>query len=317
MKTLPFENSDEMPILGLGTWKSAPGDVYDAVKVALEAGYEHVDCAPIYGNEPEVGKALSESFASGVVDREDVWVTSKLWNDCHDPAHVRPALEATLDDLQLDALDLYLVHWPVAMQHGVEYPEQPDHFVPLDELPLSETWHAMQGLKDDGLVHHIGVSNFSVEKIQSLVEETGTAPEMNQIEMHPYLQQPDILDYAEEEGFHLTAYSPLGSMDRPDEIKAEDEPNLFEDSTIQDIAEKHGASAAQVLISWAIHRGTSVIPKSVTPAHIKDNLAAADLELSDDDMDAIADLDRHRRYLDGSIWTFEGSPYSKASLWNE
>jgi alcohol dehydrogenase (NADP+) len=317
METLSFDDGDEMPILGLGTWKSDPGDVYDAVKVALEAGYEHVDCAPIYGNEPEVGKALSDAFDSGIVDREDVWITSKLWNDCHDPDHVRPALESTLEDLQLDALDLYLIHWPVAMQHGIDYPEQPDDFVPLDELPLSETWNAMQELKDEGLVRHLGVSNFSVEKIQRLIEETGVTPEMNQIEMHPYLQQPDMLDYAEETGFHLTAYSPLGSMDRPEEIKADDEPNLFEDPTIQDIAEKHGASAAQVLISWAIHRGTAVIPKSVTPAHIEDNLAAADLELSPSDMNAIADLDRHRRYLDGSIWTFEGSPYSMAGLWDE
>ena len=317
MDTLTFDNGDEMPILGLGTWKSDPGDVYDAVKVALETGYRHVDCAPIYENEPEVGDALSDTFSSHDLDRDDVWVTSKLWNDCHDPAHVRSALEETLDDLQLDTLDLYLIHWPVAMTHGVDYPEQPDDFVPLDELPLAETWAAMQELKAEGLVRHIGVSNFSVQKIQSLIDETGVTPEMNQIEMHPYLQQPDMLDFAEEEDFHLTAYSPLGSMDRPDEIKGEDEPNLFEDPTIQDIAEKHGASAAQVLISWAIHRGTAVIPKSVTPAHIKDNLAAADLNLSDADMDAIADLDRHRRYLDGSIWTFEGSPYSKASLWDE
>ncbi|PSQ95681.1 MAG: aldehyde oxidoreductase [Bacteroidetes bacterium SW_9_63_38] len=317
METLTFDDGDEMPILGLGTWKSDPGDVYNAVKVALEVGYRHIDCAPIYGNEPEVGNALSDTFSAHDIDRGDVWVTSKLWNDCHDPEHVRPALENTLNDLQLDTLDLYLVHWPVAMQHGVDYPEQPDDFVPLGELPLAETWHAMQDLKAEGLVQHIGVSNFSVQKIQSLIDETGTTPEMNQIEMHPYLQQPDMLDFAEEKGVHLTAYSPLGSMDRPEEIKADDEPNLFEDPTIQEIADQHDASAAQVLISWAIHRGTAVIPKSVTPAHIEDNLAAADLSLSNADMDAIADLDRHRRYLDGSIWTFEGSPYSKASLWDE
>jgi alcohol dehydrogenase (NADP+) len=317
MDTLTFDNGDEMPILGLGTWKSDPGDVYDAVKVALEAGYRHVDCAPIYGNEPEVGTALADAFSSGVVDRDDVWITSKLWNDCHDPDHVRPALEATLDDLQLEALDLYLIHWPVAMEHGVDYPEQPDDFIPLEQLPLSDTWAAMEELKRDGLVRHIGVSNFSVPKLESLMADADVAPEMNQIEMHPYLQQPDMLDFAAENDVHLTAYSPLGSIDRPEEIKADDEPVLFEDPTIQEIAEKHGASAAQVLISWAIHRGTAVIPKSVTPAHIKDNLAAADLSLTEEDMAAIADLDRHRRYLEGGIWTFEGSPYSTASLWDE
>jgi alcohol dehydrogenase (NADP+) len=317
MDTLSFDNGDEMPILGLGTWKSDPGEVYDAVMVALEAGYRHVDCAPIYGNEPEVGNALSDAVSAGVADRDDLWVTSKLWNDCHDPEHVRPALERTLDDLQLNTLDLYLIHWPVALQHGVDFPEQPDDFIPLQELPLAETWAAMEELKREGLVRHIGVSNFSVEKIQSLIDATGVPPEMNQIEMHPYLQQPNMLDFAEEENIHLTAYSPLGSQDRPEEVKADDEPNLFEDPTIQNIAEKHGASEAQVLISWAIHRGTAVIPKSVTPAHIKDNLAAAELSLTEEDMQAIAELDRHRRYLDGSIWTFDGSPYSTSTLWDE
>jgi len=317
MDTLSFDNGDEMPILGLGTWKSDPGEVYDAVKVALEAGYRHVDCAPIYGNELEVGNALSDAVSAGVADRDDLWVTSKLWNDCHDPEHVRPALEQTLDDLQLNTLDLYLIHWPVALQHGVDFPEQPDDFIPLQELPLAETWAAMEELKREGLVRHIGVSNFSVQKIQSLIDATGMPPEMSQIEMHPYLQQPDMLDFAEEENIHLTAYSPLGSQDRPQEVKADDEPNLFEDPSIQNIAEKHGASEAQVLISWAIHRGTAVIPKSVTPAHIKDNLAAAELSLTEEDMQAIAELDRHRRYLDGSIWTFDGSPYSTSTLWDE
>ncbi len=317
METLSFRNGDEMPILGLGTWKSDPGDVYDAVKVALEAGYRHIDCAAIYGNEKEVGDALTDAFEEGIVDRSDVWITSKLWNNAHDPEHVRPAIEDTLSDLQIESLDLYLVHWPVVLKPDVSYPETGDDFIPLDEQPLSETWHAMEEVMDVGLTRHIGVSNFSIEKLQSLTETANYKPEMNQIEMHPYLQQPDMLEYADDAGIHLTAYSPLGSMDRPDEIKADDEPVLMEDPTIHEIADRHDASPAQVLISWAIHRGTAVIPKSVTPSHIKDNLAAADLELTDEDMDAIADLDQHRRYLDGSIWTFGDSPYTKAGLWDE
>ncbi len=315
--TLSFANGDTMPIIGLGTWKSAPGEVYDAVKTALRVGYRHVDCAPIYGNEAEVGRALQESFDRGEVDREDVWVTSKLWNDSHAPEDVRPALEATLDDLNLDVLDLYLIHWPVAQKKGIDMPQSPDEFLSLDERPIHETWAAMEDLVKAGLVRHIGVSNFSVPKLRALIDTADHTPEMNQIELHPYLQQPEMLDFCDEAGVHLTAYSPLGSSDRPEAMKSENEPSLMADPTVNEIADRHDASPAQVLISWAIHRGTAVIPKSVTPAHIKDNLAATELDLTDADMNALAELDRGFRYVSGDGWAIEGSPYIMENLWDE
>jgi len=317
METLSFRNGDEMPILGLGTWKSAPGDVYDAVKIALHAGYRHIDCALIYGNEAEVGQALTESFESGVVDRDEVWITSKLWNNAHAPGDVRPALEQTLSDLQLDTIDLYLIHWPVVHKPGVQMPDSPDGLIALDDLPIAETWAAMEDLVDEGLARHIGVSNFSIPKLRSLLADAERyAPEMNQIELHPYLQQPEMLSFAHANDVHLTAYSPLGSMDRPDAMKSDNDPILLEDEAIASIANKHNATPAQVLISWAIHRGTAVIPKSVSAGHIKENLAAAKVDLTEADMEVISKLDREQRYVDGSGWTMEGSPYTLSTIWD-
>lgn len=309
MKTLKFRNNDEMPAIGLGTWKSAKGKVEEAVKIALEEGYRHIDCAATYGNEAEIGNAFSEVFSEGKIKREEVWVTSKLWNDSHQKEHVIPALKQTLKDLQLDYLDLYLMHWPVAFKHGVGFPEKDDDYLSLEEVPIIETWNAMIEAKKQGLVKHIGVSNFSIKKMEDLMSKTEDIPEMNQVELHPFLQQDSLLEFSKKNNIHLTAYSPLGSGDRIKEMKAENEPSLLEEPVIKKIAEKHSATPGQILISWSVERGTAVIPKSTSKGHIISNLESEKIHLDSQDMEEIAKLDRHFRYVTGEFFVTKGNPY--------
>ncbi|MDT0677540.1 aldo/keto reductase [Autumnicola musiva] len=309
MKSLNFKNGDEMPAIGLGTWKSKKGKVGEAVKIALNNGYRHIDCAATYGNEAEVGEAFSDIFSEGKLKREEVWVTSKLWNDSHKKEDVIPALKKTLKDLQLDYLDLYLIHWPVAFKKGTGFPENDEDFYSLEEVPVIETWEAMLEAKKQGLVKHIGVSNFSMMKLKDLMKKTNETPEMNQVELHPYLQQKELLEFCSSNNINVTAFSPLGSGDRADSMKADNEPSLLENKTITKIAKKHGASAGQVLIRWSELRGTAVIPKSTNENRIIENLQSTGVQLDEDDLKEIALLDRHFRYVTGEFFVTKENTY--------
>ena len=315
MKIYDLGGGWRMPALGLGTWKADPGVVGDAVREAIRIGYRHFDCAPIYGNEREIGAALAGAIADGDVRRDELWITSKLWNDCHGKANVRPALERTLGDLGLDYLDLYLVHWPLPQRPGVAFPAGPADYLPADADALADTWAGMESTVDQGLARCIGLSNFNIPRVQAVLDRAQVRPAVLQVELHPYLAQRQLVDWCHDQCTLPTAYCPLGSIDRPDRLRQPDEPVLLEDPVIAGIARQHAASPAQVLIAWAIRRGTSVIPKSSNPARLAENFAAASLALDGEDMQAIDALDRGFRYIDGRFWCLEGSAHTLESLW--
>jgi alcohol dehydrogenase (NADP+) len=316
MKKLTFRNGDTLDILGLGTWKSKPGEVSQAIRSAIKIGYRHFDCAFIYMNEKEIGQAFADAFAEGDVKREDVWITSKLWNHCHKQEDVVPALKNTLADLQLDYLDLYLVHWPHVFMKEFFNASKAEETLPTSEVPHIETWRGMEACVEQGLVRHIGVCNFNKHKLKALSEQATIVPEMNQVELHPMLHQTDLLEFCKQNGTHVTAYSPLGSPDRSAGMKAADEPNLFQHPAIQELAKKDNCSEAQVMIAWAMERGTAVIPKSVNPERQLQNFQSTEIHLSENDMQLMASADKGYRYVKGQFWEFEGTEYSVDWLWN-
>lgn len=310
MKTVILNNQLEIPAIGLGTWKSAPGEVGKAVIEAIRSGYRHIDCAAIYGNEKEIGKALKTVFDEGVVTRKELWITSKLWNNAHQKDQVIPALRTTLEDLQLEYLDLYLVHWPVAFKPDVVSAEKAEDYLTPEECPVEETWSAMEEAVSWGLTKSIGVSNFSVKKLAQLLKHCEIKPSMNQVELHPYLAQTDLWEFCTQNGIALTAYSPLGSGDRPKNMKKENEPALLQNKTINAIAQAHNCTPAQVLISWHLHRNCIAIPKSTNSVRIKQNAASEHIALTEDDMAAIGELNIPYRYVDGTFFEVEGNGYT-------
>lgn len=289
-----------MPVFGLGTWKSKPNEVTNAVKAAIDLGYVHIDCAAVYENEDEVGAALAAKFKDGTIKRENIFITSKLWNTSHSKASVIPALKKTLKALGLDYLDMYLIHWPMGYKEnmGTLYPKDGDKWL-YSDVDYVETWLGMEEAVKQGLVRSIGVSNFNKDQIERVIAASSTVPATNQIEIHPELPQLEMIQYCRSKGISVTAYSPLGSPDRP-WAKA-GEPLLMDHPKVVAIATKHGKTPAQILIAFAIQRGLICIPKSVTKSRIEANMKVFDFTLSKDDistLEGMAHKDGRRLGLD-------------------
>jgi diketogulonate reductase-like aldo/keto reductase len=260
--SIPLRDGRSIPAVGFGVYKVDDAEAETAVGVALESGYRHVDTAEMYGNERGVGAAI---HASGL-HRDDVFVTTKVWNDHQGRDATLRAFDASLERLGLDAVDLYLIHWPAAAN---------DRYV--------ETWQTLVELHAEGRARSIGVSNFQVPHLQRLIDETGQVPALNQVERHPWLPQLDLVDFHDRHGIVTGAWSPLGRG------------RLIDEPVLSDIARAHGVSVAQVLVRWNLQQGIVVVPKSVTPSRIRSNIDVQGFTLSDDDLAAIAGLESGQR----------------------
>lgn len=314
-------SGDRMPAIGLGTFGSdkysgelIAQTVYDAAQL----GYRHFDCAAVYGNEPLVGAALEKVVHSGI-PREELWVTSKLWNNHHDPEEVIPAFEKTLHDLRLEYLDLYLIHWPFPNYHApnVDVTSRDPHAKPYIHDNYMKTWRQMEELHRRGLVRNIGTSNMTEPKLRQLLRDAEIKPAANEMELHPHFQQPELFDFVAQNGMVPVGYCPIGSPSRPERDRTPEDTADMEDPVILRLAEKHGISPGAVCIAWAVQRGQVPIPFSVKPHQYEESLRAAEtMPLTPEDMAAVAGIDKRCRLIKGQVFLWDGAPGWEA-LWDE
>lgn len=302
----------QMASIGLGLWKIDKTDTAATVCDAIELGYRHLDSAADYGNEVEAGAGIAAAIDKGYCRRDELWVTSKLWNTYHRREHVRPACERTLSDLGVDYLDLYLVHFPIALKFvpfQQRYPPEwlfdPDATharMEIDAVPLAETWQAMEELVQAGLVRQIGVCNYNSGLLHDLMAYANIKPAMLQIESHPYLTQDHLLRLAGDLGVAVTAFSPLGALSYVSLNMATNEDSVLLQAPVLAAAERVQRTPAQIVLRWGIQRGAAIVPKTTRRERLKENIALFDFELNTDEMVAISALNDNRRFNDPAVF---------------
>ena len=310
-----------IPAVGFGTFGSdhaTPDRVADAVVEAARLGYRHFDCAEVYGNQPEIGRALARVRGDGVA-RSELFVTSKLWNDHHAPADVAASCEQSLADLGLDELDLFLVHWPFRNHHppGCDVGSRSPDARPFEHDRFMETWGAVERLVDAGKVRHAGTSNMTRVKLEGLLRDARVRPAVNEMELHPHFQQPELFAYVRSEGLVPVGFCPLGSPNRPERDRTPEDSDPLRDPVLQELAAEAGLHPATLCVRWAVQRGQVPIPFSLNPRNMAANLAAAaGPQLPAEAMERLAAIDRGCRLIKGQVFLWEGAP-SWHALWDE
>jgi diketogulonate reductase-like aldo/keto reductase len=307
-----------MPAIGLGTYGSdrvSAAQVAAAVKGAAAVGYRHFDCASVYGNEAEIGASFQEILRGGI-KREDLWITSKLWNDKHSEDDVIASCRKSLADLRLDYLDLYLVHWPFPNFHppGCDVASRSPDAKPYIHENYMRTWRKMEQLVDLGLVRHIGTSNMTIPKLKLVLRDARIKPAVNEMELHPHFQQPELFHFVLANGMIPVGYCPIGSPGRPERDRTPEDTSPTEDPVILRIAERHGIHPAVVCIKWAVQRGQVPLPFSVHN-YRANLLGVVGDPLTDEEMRSIAAIDRNCRLIKGQVFLWkEGQTWE--DLWD-
>ncbi|MDR2629307.1 MAG: aldo/keto reductase [Spirochaetaceae bacterium] len=316
-----LNNNTVMPCIGYGTFGSdhvTPKDVAESVKTAVSLGYRQLDCARAYGNEKEIGAAINEILASRLIKREELHITSKIWNDRHKEGEVLISCAETLRDLKLNYLDLYLIHWPFPNHHGpgCDDNERDPNAKPFNADRYLMVWHQMERLVDLGLVKSIGVSNMTIPKLDSVWPHMRIKPAVNEVELHPHLQQTGLLAYMKEKNILAIAHTPLGSPNRPDRDRTDDDTNILDDPAISKIAKAHNIHPVTVCIKWAVQRGTLPVPFSTSRSHMLSNLrCCTEYPLADTEMNDINSITTTNRFIKGTVLLWEGAP-SWRCLWD-
>lgn len=309
-----------IPAIGLGTFGSdhvSPDVMADAVRGAIALGYRHLDCASVYANEDRIGTVLRDVFENGL-RRDDLWITSKLWNDKHDEADVIPSCRQSLSDLGIDYLDAYLVHWPFPNFHppGCTVDSRSTDAKPYIHENFMKTWRQMEKLVDLGLARHIGTSNMTIPKLDLLLRDARIKPALNEMELHPHFQQPELFDFCLAHGIQPVGYSPIGSPNRPGRDRTPEDTIDIEDPVIVRIARRLGVHPAVVCIKWAVQRSQIPIPQSANPRNYLANLQGVVGEpLTDEDMRDIAAIDRNCRLIKGQVFLWKTNQ-SWEDLWD-